>query len=156
MADYNPTLTAPYGANKKDRRVGRGSSSGRGSTAGRGNKGQQSRSGGKVYIGFEGGQMPLFRRIAQRGFSNYPFKKEYACFNVRDINAKYSDGETVDKQTLIEKGLLKGSNLTVKILADGEITKKLTFNVDKVSAQAKAKIEAAGGTVNLITVEKKD
>ena len=103
MADYNPTLTAPYGANKKDRRVGRGSSSGRGSTAGRGNKGQQSRSGGKVYIGFEGGQMPLFRRIAQRGFSNFPFKKEYACFNVSDINAKYSDGETVDKETLIKK-----------------------------------------------------
>ena len=72
MADYNPVLTAPYGANKKDRRVGRGSSSGRGSTAGRGNKGQQSRSGGKVYVGFEGGQMPLYRRIARRGFSNFP------------------------------------------------------------------------------------
>ena len=100
--------------------------------------------------------MPLFRRIAQRGFSNFPFKKEYACFNVSDINAKYSDGETVDKETLIKKGLLKGSNLTVKILADGEITKKLTFNVDKVSAAAKSKIEAAGGTVNLISAEKKD
>lgn len=156
MADYNPILNAPCGANKKDRRVGRGSSSGRGSTAGRGNKGQQSRSGGKVYIGFEGGQMPLFRRIAQRGFSNFPFKKEYACFNVCDINAKYSDGETVDKTTLVEKGLLKGSVLSVKILANGEITKKLTFNVDKVSASAKAKIEAAGGTVNLISTEKKE
>lgn len=156
MADYNPILNAPYGANKKDRRVGRGSSSGRGSTAGRGNKGQQSRSGGKVYIGFEGGQMPLFRRIAQRGFSNFPFKKEYACFNVCDINAKYTDGETVDKTTLVEKGLLKGSVLSVKILANGEITKKLTFNVDKVSASAKAKIEAAGGTVNLISTEKKE
>lgn len=156
MADYNPILTAPYGANKKDRRVGRGSSSGRGSTAGRGNKGQQSRSGGKVYIGFEGGQMPLFRRIAQRGFSNYPFKKEYACVNVCDINAKYADGETVDKTTLAEKGLVKGKNLLVKVLANGEITKKLTFNVDKISASAKAKIEAAGGTVTLITEEKKD
>ena len=136
MADYNPILTAPYGANKKDRRVGRGSSSGRGSTAGRGNKGQQSRSGGKVYIGFEGGQMPLFRRIAQRGFSNYPFKKEYACVNVADINAKYSDGETVNKETLAAKGLLKGVNPLVKILGNGEITKKLSFNVDKISASA--------------------
>ena len=156
MADYNPILTAPYGANKKDRRVGRGSSSGRGSTAGRGNKGQQSRSGGKVYIGFEGGQMPLYRRIARRGFSNFPFKKEYACFNLCDIEAKYADGETVDKKTLIEKGLLKGSVLSVKILANGEITKKLTFNVEKVSESAKAKIEKAGGTVNLISAEKKE
>lgn len=155
MADYNPILTAPYGANKKDRRVGRGSSSGRGSTAGRGNKGQQSRSGGKVYIGFEGGQMPLFRRIAQRGFSNYPFKKEYACVNVADINAKYSDGETVNKETLAAKGLLKGVNPLVKILGNGEITKKLSFNVDKISASAKDKIEKAGGTVTL-TAEKKD
>lgn len=155
MADYNPVLTAPYGANKKDRRVGRGSSSGRGSTAGRGNKGQQSRSGGKVYIGFEGGQMPLFRRIAQRGFSNYPFKKEYACVNVADINAKYSDGETVNKETLAAKGLLKGVNPLVKILGNGEITKKLSFNVDKISASAKDKIEKAGGSVTL-TAEKKD
>lgn len=155
MADYNPILTAPYGANKKDRRVGRGSSSGRGSTAGRGNKGQQSRSGGKVYIGFEGGQMPLFRRIAQRGFSNYPFKKEYACVNVADINAKYSDGETVSKETLAAKGLLKGVNPLVKILGNGEITKKLSFNVDKISASAKDKIEKAGGSVTL-TAEKKD
>ena len=155
MADYNPILTAPYGANKKDIRVGRGSSSGRGSTAGRGNKGQQSRSGGKVYIGFEGGQMPLFRRIAQRGFSNYPFKKEYACVNVADINAKYSDGETVNKETLAAKGLLKGVNPLVKILGNGEITKKLSFNVDKISASAKDKIEKAGGSVTL-TAEKKD
>ena len=155
MADYNPILTAPYGANKKDRRVGRGSSSGRGSTAGRGNKGQQSRSSGKVYIGFEGGQMPLFRRIAQRGFSNYPFKKEYACVNVADINAKYSDGETVNKETLAAKGLLKGVNPLVKILGNGEITKKLSFNVDKISASAKDKIEKAGGSVTL-TAEKKD
>ena len=155
MADYNPILTAPYGANKKDRRVGRGSSSGRGSTAGRGNKGQQSRSGGKVYIGFEGGQRPLFRRIAQRGFSNYPFKKEYACVNVADINAKYSDGETVNKETLAAKGLLKGVNPLVKILGNGEITKKLSFNVDKISASAKDKIEKAGGSVTL-TAEKKD
>ena len=80
MSDFN--LKAPYGSNKKKRIVGRGSSSGRGTTAGRGNKGQQSRSGGKVYVGFERGQMPLYRRIARRGFSNYYFKKDYEVFNL--------------------------------------------------------------------------
>ena len=147
MADYNPVLNAPEGANKKDRRVGRGSSSGRGTTAGRGNKGQQSRSGGKVYIGFEGGQMPLYRRIAQKGFSNYPFKKEYAIFNLSDLEAKFADGETVNKETLAAKNLLKKSATLVKVLGDGDVTKKLTVAVDKVSASAKAKIEKAGGKV---------
>ncbi len=147
MADYNPILSAPAGANKKDRRVGRGSSSGRGTTAGRGNKGQQSRSGGKTYIGFEGGQMPLYRRIAHRGFSNYPFKKEYAVFNLTEIEEKYSDGETVSKETLTAKGLLKKSVSLVKVLGNGEITKKVTIDVDKISASAKEKVEKAGGSV---------
>jgi len=147
MADYNPILNAPQGANKKDRRVGRGSSSGRGTTAGRGNKGQQSRSGGKIYIGFEGGQMPLYRRIAHKGFSNYPFKKEYAVFNLSELEAKYADGETVSKETLAAKGLLKKSVALVKVLGDGDIKKKITVAVDKVSASAKAKIEKAGGKV---------
>ena len=145
MSEFN--LTAPEGANKKKRIVGRGSSSGRGSTAGRGNKGQQSRSGGKVYVGFEGGQMPLYRRIAQRGFSNYYFKKTYATFNLSMIEAKYADGETVNKESLIQKGLLKKTGVLVKILGDGDLTKKLTVSVDKVSASAKEKIEKAGGTV---------
>ncbi len=147
MADYNPILNAPEGANKKDRRVGRGSSSGRGTTAGRGNKGQQSRSGGKVYIGFEGGQMPLYRRIAQKGFSNYPFKKEYAIFNLSELEAKFADGETVNKESLSAKGLIKKSVTLIKVLGDGDIKKKLTVAVDKVSASAKAKIEKAGGKV---------
>ncbi len=145
MSDF--MLHAPEGANKKKRIVGRGSSSGRGTTAGRGNKGQQSRSGGKTYVGFEGGQMPLFRRIAQRGFSNYPFRKEYTIFNLRELEAKYADGETVDVDSLTRKGLLKKLRDGVKILGDGDLTKKLTVNVDKVSASAKAKIEKAGGTV---------
>lgn len=147
MSDF--LLKAPQGANKKKRIVGRGSSSGRGTTAGRGNKGQQSRSGGKVYIGFEGGQMPLYRRIAQRGFSNYPFRKEYAVFNLRDLESKYSDGETVNMESLVLKGLLRKTKLPVKILGDGEISKKLTVSVDKVSASAKEKIEKAGGTVTV-------
>lgn len=147
MSDFN--LSAPVGANKKKRIVGRGSSSGRGTTAGRGNKGQQSRSGGKVYVGFEGGQMPLYRRIAQKGFSNYLFKKEYAVFNLSMIEAKYADGETVNKESLIKKGLLKKATLLVKVLGDGDLTKKLTVSVDKVSASAKEKIEKAGGTVSV-------
>jgi len=147
MSDF--VLHAPEGANKKKRIVGRGSSSGLGTTAGRGNKGQQSRSGGKVYVGFEGGQMPLYRRIAHRGFSNYPFKKEYAVFNLKEIDAKYDNGETVDKETLISKGLLKKAGSLVKILGDGEVSKKLTINVDKISASAKEKIEKAGGTVTV-------
>lgn len=141
------TLKAPVGANKKKRIVGRGSSSGRGTTAGRGNKGQQSRSGGKVYIGFEGGQMPLFRRIAQRGFSNYPFKKDFDIVNLCDIEAKYADGETVNKETLVAKGLVKNSAVLVKVLGNGDLTKKVTVAVDKVSASAKEKIEKIGGTV---------
>lgn len=140
-------LKAPVGANKKKRIVGRGSSSGRGTTAGRGNKGQQSRSGGKVYIGFEGGQMPLFRRIAQRGFSNYPFKKEFDIVNLCDIEARYADGETVNKETLVAKGLVKKSAGLIKVLGNGDLTKKVTVAVDKVSASAKEKIERAGGSV---------
>lgn len=150
MAEFE--LIAPKGANKKPKRVGRGSSSGLGTTAGKGNKGQQSRSGSAVpYVGFEGGQMPLFRRVAQRGFSNYPFKKEYECFNLCDLEAKYADGETVDKLSLIAKGLLKKADASVKILGNGDITKKLTVKVDKISASAKAKVEKAGGSVELST-----
>ncbi|HUH44817.1 MAG TPA: 50S ribosomal protein L15 [Treponemataceae bacterium] len=145
MSDF--TLKAPLGANKAKKKVGRGSGSGLGTTAGRGNKGQQSRSGGGTYVGFEGGQMPLYRRIAIRGFSNYPFKKEYALFNLRDLEAKYENDEIVSKETLIKKGLLKKAGILVKVLGDGELTKKLTVNVDKVSASAKEKIEKIGGTV---------
>ena len=145
MSDFN--LIAPAGACKQKRRVGRGSSSGLGSTAGKGNKGQQSRSGGKVYVGFEGGQMPLYRRIARRGFSNYWFKKEFAIVNLRDLEARFADGETVNKETLVSKGLANKADELIKVLGDGELTKKLTVAVDKVSASAKEKIEKAGGSV---------
>ena len=117
MAEYNPILSAPAGANKNPKRVGRGSSSGLGTTAGKGNKGQQSRSGGKTYVGFEGGQMPLYRRIARKGFSNYPFKKEYVCINVEQLEACFNDGETVNKASLSEKGFISAkSNVLVKVL----------------------------------------
>lgn len=152
MAEYNPILTAPRGANKKPKRVGRGSSSGLGTTAGKGNKGQQSRTGSGIpYVGFEGGQMPLYRRIARKGFSNYPFKKEYVCINVDQLNSKYNDGETVDKASLIAKGFISAkASALVKILGNGNIDKKLTVSVDKVSESAKAKIEKAGGSVKLV------
>ncbi|MBQ9630774.1 MAG: 50S ribosomal protein L15 [Treponema sp.] len=149
MADYNPVLHAPEGANKKPKRVGRGSSSGLGTTAGKGNKGQQSRSGGgNPYIGFEGGQMPLYRRIAQRGFSNGPFKKDVVFFNVSQLDAKFADGDTVNRESLVAKKLVSSkSKAEIKVLGNGELTKKLNVTVDKISKTAKEKIEKLGGTV---------
>jgi large subunit ribosomal protein L15 len=144
--DFN--LHAPAGANKRKRILGRGQGSGRGTTAGKGNKGQKARSGGKTYIGFEGGQMPLYRRLAHRGFSNYPFKKEWQIVNLDKIEKRYETGETVDPASLFQKGLIKGS-APVKILAVGNFTKKLTFKVASVSASAKEKIEKAGGEIAL-------
>src|SRR5215469_12327092 len=139
-------LHAPVGANKRKRIVGRGQGSGRGTTAGRGNKGQKARSGGKTYVGFEGGQMPLYRRIARRGFSNYPFKKEWQIVNLGEIEKRYENSETVDLASLYRKGLIKGKS-PVKILAMGYFSKKLNFNVASVSASAKDKIEKAGGVI---------
>ena len=152
MANENMfELHAPRGANKKPKRVGRGSSSGLGSTAGKGNKGQQSRSGSAVpYVGFEGGQMPLYRRIARRGFSNAPFKKVFACVNLCDLEAKFADGETVNRESLKNKGLLCKVVDGVKVLGNGDITKKLNVEVEKISASAKDKIEKAGGSVKII------
>jgi large subunit ribosomal protein L15 len=147
MHDFN--LHAPEGANKKKRIIGRGQGSGRGTTAGKGNKGQKSRSGGKTYVGFEGGQMPLYRRLAQRGFSNYPFKKEVQIVNLEDIEERYEASETVDIVSLIRKGLVKGT-IPVKILGNGEISRNLTFKVSAVSASAKEKIEKAGGSVFIV------
>jgi large subunit ribosomal protein L15 len=143
MGDFD--LHAPEGANKRKRIIGRGQGSGRGTTAGKGNKGQKARSGGKTYIGFEGGQMPLYRRLAQRGFSNYPFKKVYQVVNLGEIEKRFADGETVSTASLIQKGLVK-SAVPVKILADGEFTKKLVFKMGAISASAKEKITQAGGS----------
>ena len=140
MSEFD--LIVPEGATHKKKIVGRGSSSGHGKTAGKGHKGQQARSGGKVYTGFEGGQMPLYRRVAKRGFSNYPFKKEYYVVNLSVLETRFNDGET-----LMQKGLLKKAKLLVKILGNGDITKKLTVDVDKISISAKEKIEKAGGTI---------
>jgi large subunit ribosomal protein L15 len=144
MQDFN--LHAPEGANKRKRIVGRGQGSGRGTTAGKGNKGQKARSGGKTYVGFEGGQMPLYRRLAHRGFSNYPFKKEFQVVNLGELEKRFDDGDTVSAATLLRKGLIKGA-APVKILGNGVLTKKLDVKVRALSASAKEKIEKAGGSV---------
>ncbi|MEL3908456.1 MAG: 50S ribosomal protein L15 [Treponemataceae bacterium] len=148
MSDFN--LIAPKGANRKKKIVGRGSSSGRGTTAGRGNKGQLSRSGGRSYVGFEGGQMPLYRRVAKRGFSNYFFKKDVAIVNLSQLERTFESGESVDLASLKVKNILKKNCVAFKILGNGEISKSLTVNlskVDSISASAKEKIEKAGGSV---------
>ena len=140
-------LHAPEGANRNKRIVGRGQGSGLGTTAGRGNKGQQSRSGGKTYPGFEGGQMPLYRRLPHRGFSNQPFRKEWQIVNVRDLESRFAAGELVDATSLLLKGLIKKPEGLIKVLGTGTISVALNVSVDAVSAGAKAKIEAAGGKV---------
>ncbi len=122
-------LKAPKGAAKKKRIRGRGQGSGRGVRCGRGDKGQNARSGGGVRPGFEGGQMPLYRRIARRGFSNSPFKKEYAIVNVGQLENKYVNGDVVNNESLIEKGLIRKKRLGVKILGEGDISKKLKIDV---------------------------
>lgn len=142
-----PEVHAPDGATKRRRIKGRGPGSGNGKTSGKGHKGQNSRSGGGVRDGFEGGQMPLYRRIARRGFSNYPFKKRWVVVNLLDIDRVYEAGETVDLSSLVKKGLVKRSVELVKILADGEISKKLSFEGLKLSAAAAEKVRSAGGSI---------
>ncbi|MFP4301445.1 MAG: 50S ribosomal protein L15 [Spirochaetaceae bacterium] len=140
-------LRAPRGATRRKKRVGRGPSSGHGKTSGKGHKGQNARSGGKVRPGFEGGQMPLYRRIARRGFSNYPFKVEYTGVNLSTLDKRFGDGDTVTLQSLKEKKVVKNRVENVKILGQGELGKKLTVQGLKVSKGAEEKITAAGGTV---------
>lgn len=142
----NMDILKPRGATKRPKMVGRGAGSGHGATSGRGSKGQNSRSGGGTRLGFEGGQMPLFRRVARRGFSNYPFKKRYCLVAVGALNV-FADGDTVDRESLQARGLVRGGRRPVKILGDGELSRRLTVRVDKVSAGAAKKIEAAGGSV---------
>jgi large subunit ribosomal protein L15 len=137
-------LMAPKDSRKKRRRVGRGEGSGRGKTAGRGTKGQNSRSGKGVPRGFEGGQMPLQRRIPKRGFTNM-FKKHYGIINIKDLN-RFKSGEIVDRTALYEAGLV-GKDKAVKILGAGAISYPLNIKVNKVSQAAREKIESAGGTV---------
>jgi len=135
------------GSRKARKRVGRGNGSGHGSTAGRGDKGQNSRAGGGKGPGFEGGQNPLHMRLPKLpGFKNRN-RVEYSVVNVSRLDELFADGDVVTSEALVEKGVIKSASELVKVLGDGEISKKLTIQVDKVSVPAKAKIEAAGGTV---------
>lgn len=134
---------------KTRKRVGRGAGSGLGKTSGKGHKGQNARSGGGVRPGFEGGQLPLFRRLSKRGFNNYNFRTVYATVNVGDLE-RFEEGTTVTKELLIEVGLVKKELDGIKILGNGELTKKLTVKADKFSSTAKTKIENVGGTTEVI------
>jgi len=134
---------------KARKRVGRGPGSGTGKTSGKGHKGQNARSGGGVRPGFEGGQLPLFRRLSKRGFNNYNFRTVYATVNVGDLE-RFEEGTTVTKELLVEVGLVKKELDGIKVLGNGELTKKLTVKADKFSSTAKAKIENVGGTTEVI------
>jgi len=142
------TIKPPEGARKKRKRVGRGESSGRGKTAGKGNKGQRSRSGPKSSRGYEGGQMPLQRRVPKRGFTNI-FKKEYEVLNVDRLNV-FEQGTEVTPELLSQAGIVKLNRGGVKILGNGEISVSLTVRAHRFTASAKEKIEKAGGKAEVI------
>ncbi|MFC1891221.1 50S ribosomal protein L15 [Thermodesulfobacteriota bacterium] len=141
-------LSPMDGSRKKRKRVGRGPGSGHGKTSCRGHKGQKSRSGGSVPRGFEGGQMPLQRRLPKRGFYNI-FKKEYSLLNIRDLN-RFEANSNLGIDDFMQAGLVKNNKNGVKLLGDGEITQALNVKVDKISQSARIKIEAAGGKVEVI------
>ncbi len=141
-------LSPVEGSKKSAKRIGRGHGSGQGKTAGKGHKGQKARAGKGMRVGFEGGQMPLQRRIPKRGFNNI-FAKKVVSVNVGTLN-KFEDGAVVDVAALVEAGVVKNSFDSVKILSNGNLTKKLTVKVSAYSEAAKAKIEAAGGKAEVV------
>lgn len=141
-------LVSSPGSRKERKRVGRGTSSGTGKTSGRGHKGQNSRSGGGVRPGFEGGQNPLYRRLPKRGFTN-PTRKEFAIVNIEDLN-NFAEGTEVTPEVLLENGIVKNPKAGIKVLGNGEVTVKLTVKANKFSQTAVEKIEAAGGKTEVI------
>jgi large subunit ribosomal protein L15 len=141
------------GAKHRRKRLGQGESSGHGKTSGRGGKGQTARSGSSIRIGFEGGQMPLIRRIPKRGFNNARHTTRYVAVNLDSLN-QFDNGAKVSLAELREAGLANGPVLLIKILGDGELTKKLTVSAHAFSASAKSKIEAKGGVCEVIAVKK--
>ena len=142
-------LRPAEGSAKAAWRKGRGPGSGNGKTAGKGHKGQNARSGGGVRPGFEGGQLPLYRKLPKRGFNNYRFGKQYAIVNVQSLN-KFADGEVVDCAALLAKGIVSDALDGIKVLGEGEVTKKLTVKAAVFSASAKEKIEAVGGKTEVV------
>lgn len=144
------TLRPAPGATKKPKRVGRGTAAGKGRTCGKGHKGQLSRSGYTYRPAFEGGQMPIQRRLPKRGFSNYPFRKIYQVINLRRLGEVFSGEEKITPMLLLDRGLIKKKDQPVKILGDGEINTALNIEVHAVSKSAMEKIKTAGGEVHLI------
>jgi large subunit ribosomal protein L15 len=140
-------LSPAIGARKNRKRLGRGMASGTGKTSGKGAKGQKARSGGGVRPGYEGGQMPIHRRLPKRGFTNI-FKKVFAVVNLREL-AVFEVGAVVDESSLILRGIVKGKFDAIKVLGNGEIAAAITLRIGHISSSAKAKIEAAGGTVEV-------
>ena len=142
-------LSPAEGSVKEGFRKGRGAGSGNGKTAGKGHKGQNARSGGGVRPGFEGGQLPLYRKLPKRGFNNFRFAKNYAIVNVDSLNC-FADGDVVDFAALLNAGIIKNVFDGVKVLGEGELTKKLTVKAAVFSASAKEKIEAVGGKTEVV------
>ena len=142
-------LAPAVGSTKEVKRIGRGHGSGNGKTAGKGHKGQKARSGGSIRPGFEGGQMPLQRRMPKRGFNNI-FAKEFATVNVSELEKRFEDGAVVDAQALIESDAIKSAKDGIKILGNGELSKKLTVKAAKFTAAAQEKIEKAGGKAEVM------
>ena len=141
------------GAKHRTKRLGIGESSGHGKTSGKGHKGQKARSGGGIRPGFEGGQMPIYRRLPHRGFNNVEFKTVYGVVNLDDLEELFDAGTTINEAILREKGLIRGKMEGVKVLARGSVTKKFVIEATKVSEAAKEKIEKAGGSITIIAMK---
>ena|SRR5277367_1686922 len=147
-------ITVQVGAHKKRKRIGRGESSGHGKTSTRGTKGSGARAGGEIKVGSEGGNMPLFRRLPKRGFNNNEFRQRFSIVNVADLELHFEAGAKVDASALIAKGLVRDERHPVKILGDGELTKKLTVVAGKFTKQAADKIAKAGGTTEALELDR--
>jgi len=143
------TLRPNPGAKKRRKRLGIGESSGKGKTAGKGHKGQKARSGGSIRPGFEGGQMPLIRRLPKRGFNNAAFKTVFGTVNLDDLERRFEEGASINEAVLREHGLIRGKIDAVKVLGRGELSKKLTLEVDHITASARDKVEKAGGSITI-------
>lgn len=144
------TIKPNPGAKHRKKRLGNGESSGLGKTCGKGHKGQKARSGATIRPGFEGGQMPLHRRLPKKGFNNTRFRDKIQAINLSQLEAKFEEGATVDEGTLRDAGLVQGPCDAVKLLGNGELTKKLTIIVDLASASAREKAEKAGATITVL------
>ena len=146
--DKIPTIK---GATHPTKRLGRGEGNGHGKTCGKGHKGQKARSGGGIPVGFEGGQMPLYRKLPRRGFNNFNFRTTFQTVNVGELERV--EGDKVDRESLLKAGLIRDNEDGIKLLGDGEVSRALTVEVDKASGSAKSKIEAAGGSIVLPAAE---